>query len=344
MIRLLSLIAATALTRQRQARQRVTVTQTTPTVTVTPSTHTLNSNATLNVVATVTGAGGVAPTGAVTLSGGGYTSSAQTLTSGTYTFAVPAFSLAAGTDVLTVSYAGDSLYAAASGSTTVAVTKSGFTLAATDLTVTAGATANNASHVTVTPTGSYTGTVTLTAAVASAPANAVSAPSFTGSSVTITSGPATGLITVATTPVPAARRGPPGQANGWLRAAGTTTIAALFLWLLPVRRRKLRTGLSAVLLCASAAFLAMGCGSDSKKTPTVTVKPAQASIKASDALSVAITVAGTGSATPTGTVMLTSGSFSTSGTLSGGSTTLSNPGEYAFGGPVEYADGELLRR
>jgi len=303
----------------------VSVTQTSPTVTATPSTHTLNSNATLNVVATVTGAGGVAPTGAVTLSGGGYTSTAQTLTSGTFTFAVPAFSLAAGADVLTVSYSGDSLYASASGSTTVSVTKSAFTLAATDITVTAGATANNASHVTVTPTGSYTGTVTLTAAVTGAPANAISAPSFTGDSVTITSGPATGFVTVTTTPVPAVRRGPLAQANGWFQAAGTMTIATMFLWLWPAKRRKLRTGLSALFLCVSAAFLVIGCGSDSKKTPTVTVKPAQASIKVSDALSVGITVAGTGSAAPSGTVMLTTGSFSVSGNLSGGSATLSIP-------------------
>lgn len=303
----------------------VTVMQTMPTVTVSPSTHTLNSNAPLNVVATVTGAGGVAPTGTVTLSGGGYTSPPQTLTSGTYTFAVPAFSLTAGSDVLTVSYAGDSLYAAANGSTTVAVSKSGFILTATDLTVTAGANANNASHVTVTPTGSYTGTVMLTAAVAAAPANAVSTPSFTGSAVTITSGPATGFITVTTTPVPAARRGPPGQANGWFRAAGTTTLLALFLWILPGKRQLFRTGLIAILLCLSVGFLAVGCGSHSKKMPTVTVKPGQASIKAIDPLPVAITVAGTGSAVPMGTVLLTSGSFSASGTLSGGGTTISIP-------------------
>lgn len=59
--------------------------------------------------------------------------------------------------------------------------------------------------------------------------------------------------------------------------------------------------------------------------PTVTVTPGQASIRASDALSVAVKVAGTGSVTATGTVTLTSGSFSTSGSLSGGTTTLSIP-------------------
>ena len=303
----------------------VTVTQTTPTVNVAPSTHTLNSNATLNVVATVAGGGGVAATGTVTLSGGGYTSTAQTLTNGASTFAIPAFSLAAGADVLTVSYAGDSLYAAASGSTTVTVTKSAFTLTATDLTVTAGATANNASHVTVTPAGSYTGTVTLTAAVTSSPTNAVSTPTLTGGAVTITSGPATGFITVATTALPAARRGPLAQSRGWYGAAGSTAIAAFLFWILPGRARRWRAGLLAALVCISAGLVAIGCGGGSKKMPTVTVTPGQASIRASDALSVAVKVAGTGSVTATGTVTLTSGSFSTSGSLSGGTTTLSIP-------------------
>lgn len=303
----------------------VTVTQTTPTVTVTPSTHTLNSNATLNVVAAVTGASGVLPTGTVTLSGGGYTSSPQALMNGIYSFAVPAYSLTAGSDVLSVSYGGDANFGVATGSTTVTVTKSAFTLAATDLTITAGATSNNASHVTVTPIGSYTGTVTLTAAVTASPAGAVSVPTFTGTSVTISSGPATGFITVATTPVPAARLGFLARANGWFRAAGGTALAAILFWLLPGQTRRRRVGMSVVLLSFVGTFLAMGCGGGSTKTSTVTVKPGQASIKASDALSVAITVAGTGSATPTGTVTLTSGTFSTSGSLSGGSSTVSIP-------------------
>lgn len=237
----------------------VTVTQAVPTVTVTPSIHTLNSNVALNVVPTMTGSGGVVPTGSVTLSGGGYTSPAQTLANGSFTFAIPAYSLAAGADVLTVNYAGDSLYASASGSSTINVTKSTFVLTATDLTATAGASTNNASHVTVTPAGSYTGTVTLSAAV---------------------------------------------------------TLG---------RRRRTKAGFVVVLLFVSACLFGIGCSGGSKKTPTVTVTPSQSSIKPTDAPSVSVTVMGAGSVTPTGTVTLSSGSFSTCGNLSSGSATLSIP-------------------
>jgi len=47
-----------------------------------------------------------------------YTSSAETLASGAYTFAIPANSLSAGSDVLTVTYSGDSNYATATGTAT----------------------------------------------------------------------------------------------------------------------------------------------------------------------------------------------------------------------------------
>ena len=54
--------------------------------------------------------------------------------------------------------------------------------------------------------------------------------------------------------------------------------------------------------------------------------PSQATAKPTDAMSVAVTVAGTRSATPMGTVTLSSGSYSTSGNLANGSAALSIPG------------------
>lgn len=94
------------------------------TVTVTPAQTTLSTSSTLSVAVAVAAAtnGGTTPTGTVTLVGGGYTSAAGTLSSGAYTFSIPANSLSAGSDVLTVSYSGDSTYAAVTGTATVTVT------------------------------------------------------------------------------------------------------------------------------------------------------------------------------------------------------------------------------
>jgi hypothetical protein len=62
-----------------------------------------------------------------------------------------------------------------------------------------------------------------------------------------------------------------------------------------------------------------------KTTPTVTLTPSATSISATQALTVTVAVSGaSGNATPTGTVVLTSGSYtSATGTLSGGSATIS---------------------
>ena len=71
-----------------------------------------------------------------------------------------------------------------------------------------------------------------------------------------------------------------------------------------------------------------------KTTPTVTVTPASLSISTSQALSVGVSVSGGGSnPVPTGAVILTSGSFTSSAaTLSGGSATVNVPaGSLAVG-------------
>ncbi len=103
----------------------------TPTVTVTPASATLNSNATLSVPVTVTGSGAT-PTGTVTLSSGSYNSEAQTLVGGAYTFTIPANSLSAGSDTLTVVYNGDGNYASVTNSAeSVTVTEATFSLTAT---------------------------------------------------------------------------------------------------------------------------------------------------------------------------------------------------------------------
>jgi hypothetical protein len=154
------------------------------TVTVTPSPTSINSNQAGSVAVTVSGASGT-PTGTLSLSGGGYTASG-TLASGAYTFAIPANSLSAGADTLTVSYSGDATYAMASGTTTVTVTAP--VLLTPTVAVSPAASSINTGQAlsvtaTVTGTGATpTGTVTL------------SGGGYTSSAQTLASGAATFAI------------------------------------------------------------------------------------------------------------------------------------------------------
>ena len=54
--------------------------------------------------------------------------SAETLSSGSYAFTIPASSLSAGADTITIAYSGDSTYASATGTATITVTAPTFTL------------------------------------------------------------------------------------------------------------------------------------------------------------------------------------------------------------------------
>ena len=105
----------------------VTAAQTTPTVTVTPSPTSITTTQALTVTVGVSGgSGNPTPTGSVTLTSGSYTSAAATLSGGSATINIPAGSLAAGTDTLSVSYTPDSssssTYSSAIGSNAVTVT------------------------------------------------------------------------------------------------------------------------------------------------------------------------------------------------------------------------------
>jgi len=143
----------------------------TATVTVTPAQSSVTSSQSLGVTGTVTGtlttstSVNVAPTGTVTLTAGTYTVSSALSSSGGYSFTIPGYSMTAGTDTVSVSYAGDTNYAASSGSATVTVTAPAL-LTPTVTVAPASSTLNsNASlSVPVTVTGSGptpTGSVTL---------------------------------------------------------------------------------------------------------------------------------------------------------------------------------------
>jgi len=249
----------------------VTAVPLTPTVKVTPAENALDTGSALSVTAAVTGAGAT-PTGTVTLTGGGYTSAAVTLSGGSATIAIPANSLGAGTDTLTVSYSGDSNYAAGTGTASVTVTASVFTLSATTpAAVAPGSPAT--STVTVTTATGYAGTVTLACALTTSPSGATDLPTCSGgsSTVALSGGATTGTatITVSSTSASSAMLVWPkagGKGRGWAGAGGAV-LAFLVLLVTPARRRSWRSMLGVLVLMAALGTLA-GCGG--KKTPPTT--------------------------------------------------------------------------
>ena len=226
-----------------------------------------------------------APTGTITLTSGTYASAATPLGVPT-TIIVPANALAVGTDTLTATYSGDSTYLSASATTSVVVTAPpppppSFTVGGTAVTISApGTTTGNTSTITVTPAGGFTGSVTLTATLASSPSGAQYLPTFsfgTSSPVSVTAaGPATATLTVSTTAPttgalrPAARPGAP-----WY-PMGETALAGILLVGFRARRRGWRVIAGSLLLLVaflSALLACGGGGSSGTTTPPPTPTP-----------------------------------------------------------------------
>ena len=141
-------------------------------VTVAPTPNPVDSSVALSVTVSASGApaGGPVPTGNVTLTASGSSYSATgTLSSGSYTFTIPGNTLAVGTDTLTASYAGDTNYAPATGTSTETVT--GVVLPKPTVTVTPSPTTLNSNQIVgITGTvsgsaGTPTGSVTLVAGI-----------------------------------------------------------------------------------------------------------------------------------------------------------------------------------
>jgi N-acetylneuraminic acid mutarotase len=271
--------------------ETVTAAATAPAVTVTPSPASITTAQALSV--TVTVGGTPTPTGTVTLTSGTYSSGAVTLSAGSATINIPAGTLAKGTDTLTASYTPDaassSIYTSATGSNTETVTA-----AATAPTVTvtpspASITTAQGTTVTVTVSGTPTptGSVTLTSGTYSSGAVTLSSGSATINIAAGALAKGTDMLTANYTPDAA-------SSATYTSATGTNTVAV-----------------------TSPALI----------TPTVTVTPTPSSITTAQALSVTVTLSGgSGNSTPTGSVTLTSGTY-TSGavTLSAGSATINIP-------------------
>jgi subtilase family serine protease len=187
-------------------------------------------------------------------------------------------------------------------------TASTFTISGTAVTVTAGASTGNTSTITVTPVGGFTGSVVLTAAITSSPANAVVPPTFnfgTTGTVSITgTANGTGTLTIATTAsstsqCTADNRKPQGLP--WY-ATGGTVLACVLLFGIPARRRRWRAmlGMLVFLAVLASGVVACGGGGGGSKACTNTV------IAGTTPGAYTVTVTGTsGATTAMGTLTLT---------------------------------------
>jgi hypothetical protein len=256
----------------------------TATVTVTPAHNTVVADTSLSVSVAVSGASGT-PTGTVTLSGGGYTSAAETLSSGAYTFTIPADSLNSGVDTLSVSYSGDTTYAAASGSASVTVTKLTPTVSVNP------SSTNFNSNTIVTVTGSVAGTG--------------SDPTPTGT-VTLSGG---GYTSASTTLDSSGKYSITIPYNSL--AVGTYPLDVLYSGDATYNSQ---SGSATVTVTFIAAL-----------TPTVTVTPAKTTVDSADSLSVTAKVTGTGATPARTVTLSGGGYTSSAQTLVAGSYTFTIP-------------------
>ncbi len=316
------------------------ITQATPTASLTSSASSISQGAsvTLNAVFDTTTYVGNAPTGAVTFYAGttalgspvpvtagqdsnGFPQATATLT----TTALPA-----GTNTVTAVIASDVNYATATSpgvTVTVSAPTPTFSITATPVSVAAGVTTGNASTITVTPANGFTGVVNLTATLTTSPSGAVDPPTIAlaAPSVTISgTTPATTTATISTTAASSSALAYPIPAR-WYTAAGGAALGMVLFFGIPARRRGWKSMLA--LIVSLVAMVGVGCGGGgggSKSNSTVTVTPASSSVAVNQALSVGVSVSGSG--TPTGTVILSSGGYtSSSQTLSGGAVTIGIP-------------------
>ena len=270
----------------------------TPTVTATPSPINVTTAQTTTVTVSVSGASGYpTPTGTVALSSSIYSSEAVTLSGGSATISLPAGSLVIGTDTFTVSYtpdsAGYSIYKNATGSGTVSVgvpTKIKPTVSVTP----SANSATSAQALTVTVvvsggSGNPTPTGSLTVTIGG---SILAEPYLTGG---------TGTINIAAGQLPV------GSDTLTANYTPDSTSSATY---------NNATGTATLVVTAPA-----------KVTPTVSVTPSATSINSTQALIVSVTVSGgSSSPTPTGSVTLFGGGFTSAATaLGSGGVTFSIP-------------------
>jgi len=208
--------------------------------------------------------GPAVPTGTVSFSVDGGSGTAVTLGS-TGQASYSNNSLPLGPHTITAAYAGDANYSVATGSISVTVILApGLTLSGTAVSLTAGATTGNTSTITVTPTNGFTGSVSLSAMIASGPTGAANPPILSFGStnpVSITSAnAATATLTVLTTGTNSASLAHPAVRGAGGLGAGGAALACLMLFGLAGARRRGRSLLGMVLLAAMLVAGVASCG------------------------------------------------------------------------------------
>jgi len=255
----------------------LSVSQATPTVQLT-SLSSITTAQDLSVKVAVSGGSGTpVATGTVILTSGSYTAAAQVLSAGSTSIDVPAGSLELGTDTLTASYSGDANYTVKTNTAQVNVTTPpapGFQLTGIAATVSPGATTGNTSTITVTPIGSFTGSVTLTEAITSSPTGAENPPTLSfgsTSSVAITGASAgTATLTISTTPTTRGALSSPIQREVPWRAGGGAVLACVLLFAIPARRRRWRAVVGMFVLLALLTSGVVSCGGSETSIPGTT--------------------------------------------------------------------------
>jgi subtilase family serine protease len=247
-------------------------------VTATPSTG-VDTSTPLTLNVTLTGTGAVAPTGTVTATSSAATSGSTLasgitaqLSAGAASITIPANSLNAGTDSVSVAYVGDSAYAAGTASASITVTQSTYSLsaaAASPASVSPGSSATSAITGTASTTG-YVGVVTLSScSITTSPSNAVNLPTcsvsgtitYAGGSSDTPTGTGTATVTTSSNQSAMLDTHPPRLLYG----AGGTVLAFLVFLGIPARRKNWRALLGAIVLLAGLGTLS-ACGGGSGGT------------------------------------------------------------------------------
>ncbi len=245
----------------------------TPTLTVTPSSTIITTAQSVNVTVSVNGAARApTPTGTVTLTNGAsYTSTAATLGNGSTSIVIPAGALADGSVTLTAQYSGDANYAAANGTASLTVTPApqpGFSIGGGNTSIKAGATTGNTVSITITPTDGFTGSVSLSAQITSAPSGStryyplLNFGSTSPVSIMSTS-PATATLTILSTTRSNAQA---RSSSGPWQALGAVSVALIGFppFCLASRRRRNRCGILWLIPLIAVGLGITACGATTK--------------------------------------------------------------------------------